>query len=69
MSESIYILGAARTPIGSFQGSLAKQSAPALGAHAIQGALTNAGAEASDCLLYTSPSPRDRTRSRMPSSA
>ena len=26
-------------------------------------------AEASYCLLYTSPSPRDRTRSRMPSSA
>ena len=25
--------------------------------------------EATDCLLYTSPSPRDRTRSRMPSSA
>ena len=25
--------------------------------------------EAMDCLLYTSPSPRDRTRSRMPSSA
>ena len=25
--------------------------------------------EANDCLLYTSPSPRDRTRSRMPSSA
>ena len=25
--------------------------------------------EAKDCLLYTSPSPRDRTRSRMPSSA
>ena len=24
---------------------------------------------AKDCLLYTSPSPRDRTRSRMPSSA
>ena len=24
---------------------------------------------AEDCLLYTSPSPRDRTRSRMPSSA
>jgi acetyl-CoA C-acetyltransferase len=48
MSESIYILGAARTPIGSFQGSLAKHSAPALGAHAIQGALANAGAEASE---------------------
>ena len=27
------------------------------------------GAGASACLLYTSPSPRDRTRSRMPSSA
>jgi HAMP domain-containing protein len=25
--------------------------------------------ESKDCLLYTSPSPRDRTRSRMPSSA
>ena len=25
--------------------------------------------EAAGCLLYTSPSPRDRTRSRMPSSA
>ena len=25
--------------------------------------------EANICLLYTSPSPRDRTRSRMPSSA
>ena len=30
---------------------------------------TWAGAVANDCLLYTSPSPRDRTRSRMPSSA
>ena len=26
-------------------------------------------ADAEACLLYTSPSPRDRTRSRMPSSA
>ena len=26
-------------------------------------------AKNADCLLYTSPSPRDRTRSRMPSSA
>ena len=26
-------------------------------------------AEVVNCLLYTSPSPRDRTRSRMPSSA
>ena len=27
------------------------------------------GGEENVCLLYTSPSPRDRTRSRMPSSA
>ena len=27
------------------------------------------GIQDNDCLLYTSPSPRDRTRSRMPSSA
>ena len=27
------------------------------------------GADSITCLLYTSPSPRDRTRSRMPSSA
>ena len=29
----------------------------------------NSGYDTSSCLLYTSPSPRDRTRSRMPSSA
>ena len=28
-----------------------------------------AGADYIDCLLYTSPSPRDRQKSRMPSSA
>ena len=33
------------------------------------GALTIFGKESSDCLLYTSPSPRDRQKSRMPSSA
>jgi len=31
--------------------------------------LLAAGARLRTCLLYTSPSPRDRTRSRMPSSA
>ena len=30
---------------------------------------TRSAGQASSCLLYTSPSPRDRTRSRMPSSA
>ena len=32
-------------------------------------AKTNGGESLTSCLLYTSPSPRDRTRSRMPSSA
>ena len=33
------------------------------------GVNVNVGGQSGDCLLYTSPSPRDRTRSRMPSSA
>ena len=37
------ILSAARTPIGSFNGSLAKASAPDLGATALKGALDRAG--------------------------
>ena len=36
---------------------------------AMGGVMTNKYAEGYPCLLYTSPSPRDRTRSRMPSSA
>ena len=32
-------------------------------------ALNDANLQIKRCLLYTSPSPRDRTRSRMPSSA
>ena len=40
------------------------------GAHELVAALTERAREHVDtCLLYTSPSPRDRTRSRMPSSA
>jgi acetyl-CoA C-acetyltransferase len=39
MSNQVYILSAARTPIGSFQGSLASLTAPQLGAHAVQAAL------------------------------
>jgi len=39
LSEYVFIAAAARTPIGSFQGALAKRSAPELGAHAIQAVL------------------------------
>ena len=35
----------------------------------VRSELAGTGMEAKHCLLYTSPSPRDRTRSRMPSSA
>ena len=35
----------------------------------LQQDVTNATKQLEACLLYTSPSPRDRTRSRMPSSA
>jgi acetyl-CoA C-acetyltransferase len=44
LSNNVHILGAARTPIGSFQGALASQTAPMLGAHAIRAALNGAGA-------------------------
>ncbi|WP_062119981.1 acetyl-CoA C-acyltransferase [Aureimonas sp. AU40] len=45
MSEQdpIVIVGAARTPMGAFQGELAGLDAPALGAAAIAGALSRAG--------------------------
>jgi len=45
----------------------AKVELPAAVAKAIEDNVPKAQIE--NCLLYTSPSPRDRTRSRMPSSA
>ena len=44
--KEIVILGGARTPIGSFLGSLSSLSAPKLGAVAIKCALQNAGVDA-----------------------
>jgi len=41
--KEVYIVGTARTPFGSFQGSLASVSAPRLGATAIKAALERAG--------------------------
>ena len=38
-------------------------------AHTLRGLNINVPSHITNCLLYTSPSPRDRTRSRMPSSA
>ena len=48
MSSEVYIVGAARTPVGSFQGALANQKAPELGAHAIAAALGQAGVDAAE---------------------
>jgi acetyl-CoA C-acetyltransferase len=43
MSEAVYVVSAARTPIGAYLGSLASVPAPRLGATAIQSALERAG--------------------------
>lgn len=46
--DDVVILSAARTPIGAFQGSLSKLTAPKLGARALAGAIERAGIEAGD---------------------
>lgn len=46
--REVVIVGKARTAIGKFQGSLATQTAPQLGAVAIQGALKSAGVSSED---------------------
>ena len=43
--NDVYILGAQRTPIGSFLGALSDKSAPELGAHAIQAAAADSGVD------------------------
>jgi acetyl-CoA C-acetyltransferase len=43
MAREVVIVGAARTPIGAFQGALSKLTAPQLGAIAIKAALERAG--------------------------
>ncbi len=47
-SDPIVIVGLARTAVGGFQGELAPLAAPALGAAAIQAALTRAGVAPED---------------------
>ena len=43
MTDPIVILSYARTPMGSFQGSLADVTAPQLGATAVEAAVERAG--------------------------
>ncbi|MBT6085869.1 MAG: acetyl-CoA C-acyltransferase [Rhodospirillaceae bacterium] len=46
--DPIVIVGAARTPMGGFQGALSALSAPELGGHAIKAALSRAGVAPKD---------------------
>jgi len=48
MSKSVYIVGFARTPIGSLSGVLSSVTAPQLGATAMKEALSRAGVKAED---------------------
>ena len=48
-TDPIVIVGAKRTPMGSFQGELSPVRAPDLGASAIRGALEDAQLQAQDC--------------------
>ena len=64
------ILGSAFTACGlpAELGAVRVSDRPDLAQFQCNGAMA-AAKQAKNCLLYTSPSPRDRTRSRMPSSA
>ena len=65
MRESCQVAIVGAGPVGTF-------AAYCLAEHGIDVVVFEAGdhcAQDMRCLLYTSPSPRDRTRSRMPSSA
>lgn len=48
MSESVYIVAARRTPVGSFQGTLSSLTAPQLGSNAIKSALEQSSLKPED---------------------
>ena len=57
------------TPAELVKEAMAYEKADFLFNGAMEGGVDRGIGPFTDCLLYTSPSPRDRTRSRMPSSA
>ena len=59
----------ARADAGQVQAGITTPTAQAALADEIAGQMEALAAQAGACLLYTSPSPRDRQKSRMPSSA
>ena len=54
---------------GSDPAAVAKDAVLYAKSHKVDCVLIDTAGRMQTCLLYTSPSPRDRTRSRMPSSA
>ena len=76
MSHNVVIDGISYVPANEPKDCDGKTMAPGDHVYIRQSALASLGVEwkglvvdRNFCLLYTSPSPRDRTRSRMPSSA
>ena len=67
--ESFYGFNMIETAQGLSFASFGTEAKFALGADDIVGDLSQAISQSKDCLLYTSPSPRDLSTSRMPSSA
>ena len=60
--REVVVLSGVRTAVGTYGGTLKDQPLVDMAAKVVQEAVQS-------CLLYTSPSPRDTERSRMPSSA
>ena len=67
--DEIYNLGAQSHVRVSFDSPVYTLNTVGVGALNVLEAARQLKKKGKDCLLYTSPSPRDRTRSRMPSSA
>ena len=69
-ATTAYLVKTAPPPVAAPDSVAAAHDSTAADAGAADSlAARDSTAQDSACLLYTSPSPRDRTRSRMPSSA
>ena len=64
-----YAVFAAEQVLHIFENKYPNDDRPRKAIEAAKNYLENPSVRTKNCLLYTSPSPRDRTRSRMPSSA
>ena len=70
MSNKAVIIDGVRSPIGTKGSPMIGMRSDEIAGQVIKGLLDrNKELDVNFCLLYTSPSPRDRQKSRMPSSA